>query len=548
MKSKNNMLRITKTIIAICGLGLFLASCDTAKTAMTKPAAVQPTMAKNDDMAMKKFMNTIDPAEVRERLFTFASHDFEGRRTGTRGQKRAAEYLSNFYHKLGLKGPMTQFANPYLQPINFKETLTKSGAITLGDKDYLLDKDFGVLAGIGTDNTTDVLFIGHGIQTDGYDDLAGMDLNGKTVVLIIGDPRTSSGEKLFDFSQQESFEKKEKFFTNLGVANMIVTMPNQAIFDSQIPFMKSGRASIELSLGEDEEGPAFSTFFMSPTAVADMFGHEREAFFNKVQAKIDDRKPSGGEFMAKDLVVKLEKADRMTESHNVMAFLEGTDLKDEIIVISSHYDHDGIKNGVIYPGADDDGSGTMGVMELAEAFTQAANNGNRQRRSILFLNVTGEEEGLLGSKYYADVAPVFPLSQTVTNLNIDMIGRIDPKHEADSNYVYIIGSDYLSTELHATHERVSKKHFPDMEMDFTYNDKNDPNRFYYRSDHYNFAKNNIPIIFYFNGTHDDYHQPSDTPDKISYDMLAQRTKLIFATAWELANMDKKPAVDVVQEP
>jgi len=540
------MIKYTKSLLAICALGLLLTACDTAKTATTNTATKAP-MAKNDDMAMKKHMASIQPSEIRERLFTFASHDFEGRRTGTRGQKRAAEYLSNFYHNLGLKGPLTQHANPYLQPINFKETNTTGGSIMLAEKEYLLDKDFGVLAGITTDNTTDVVFIGYGIQTDDYDDLAGMDLKGKSVVLIIGDPTTSGGERLFSFSQQESFQKKEKFFTNLGVANMIVTMPNQGIFDAQLPFMKSGRASIELN-ADEEDGPAFSTFFMSPNAVAELFGQERENFFNKIQAKIDAKKPSGGEFMAKDLKVKLDKADRNTESHNVMAFLEGTDLKDQVIVISSHYDHDGIKNGVIYPGADDDGSGTMGVMELAEAFTQAANNGNRPRRSILFLNVTGEEEGLLGSQYYADVDPIFPIANTTTNLNIDMIGRIDPKHETDTNYVYIIGSDYLSTELHATHEKVSKKHFPDMEMDFTYNDKSDPNRFYYRSDHYNFAKNNIPIIFYFNGTHADYHQPTDTPDKINYGMLAQRTKLVFATAWELANMDKRPAVDVVEQP
>ena len=172
----------------------------------------------------------------------------------------------------------------------------------------------------------------------------------------------------------------------------------------------------------------------------------------------------------------------------------------------------------------------------------AVDEGMRPRRSVVFLHVTGEEKGLLGSRYYTDVAPVFPLEQTVANLNIDMIGRIDPKREGDRNYVYLIGSDKLSTELHELSEAVNAK-YTNIELDYTYNDENDPNRFYYRSDHYNFAKNNIPIIFYFNGTHADYHRPGDTPDKINYDLLKNRSQLIFHTAWEIANRDQRLIVD-----
>ncbi len=205
---------------------------------------------------------------------------------------------------------------------------------------------------------------------------------------------------------------------------------------------------------------------------------------------------------------------------------------------------EGIKQGEIYNGADDDGSGTVALLEIAEAFKTASKNGLTPKRSILFLHVTGEEKGLLGSSYYTDIDPVFPLKNTVANLNIDMIGRVDPKHEKaqDDNYLYLIGSDKLSTELHEISEDVNNK-YVGINFDYTYNDPNDPNRFYYRSDHYNFAKNNVPVIFYFNGTHDDYHQPSDTPEKIRYDLLEKRTKLVFFTAWELANRDKRIIVD-----
>jgi Zn-dependent M28 family amino/carboxypeptidase len=206
----------------------------------------------------------------------------------------------------------------------------------------------------------------------------------------------------------------------------------------------------------------------------------------------------------------------LKDSENVVAFIKGTE------------------NGKIYNGADDDGSGTVAILEIAQAFQMAVKAGRGPKRSVLFLHVTGEEKGLLGSKYYTDVDPIFPLANTVCNLNIDMVGRIDDKHSDNTNYVYLIGSDKLSTELHTLSEEMNTK-YTNIKLDYTYNDENDPNRFYYRSDHYNFAKNNVPIIFYFNGTHEDYHQPTDTPDKIEYELLESRTRLVFHTAWEVAN-------------
>lgn len=231
--------------------------------------------------------------------------------------------------------------------------------------------------------------------------------------------------------------------------------------------------------------------------------------------------------------------DGYKDSENVLAYIKGSEKPDEIIIISAHLDHIGISgNGNINNGADDDGSGTIAILEIAEAFKAAVKDGNGPKRSILFLHVTGEEIGLYGSRYYTDEDPIFPLANTVANLNIDMIGRVDPKHEGKDNYLYLIGSNKLSKELHKVSEEVNETFF-NMEFDYTFNDENDPNRFYYRSDHYNFAKNNIPVIFYFNGSHADYHKPSDTPDKINYEFLETRARLIFHTAWELANRDER---------
>ncbi|TVZ55439.1 peptidase M28-like protein [Lutibacter sp. Hel_I_33_5] len=236
---------------------------------------------------------------------------------------------------------------------------------------------------------------------------------------------------------------------------------------------------------------------------------------------------------------------KLNDSENVLAFIEGTEKPEEIVVISAHLDHEGVKNGQIYNGADDDGSGTVAILEIAEAFQKASKKGKKPRRSVLFLHVTGEEKGLLGSKYYTE-NPIFPLANTVTNLNIDMVGRVDENHTENPDYIYLIGADKLSTELHNVSEAINTK-YTNIGLDYTYNDENDPNRFYYRSDHYNFAKHNIPIIFYFNGVHADYHQPSDTPDKINYPLLEKRTRLIFHTTWELANRENRVVVDKAEK-
>ena len=224
----------------------------------------------------------------------------------------------------------------------------------------------------------------------------------------------------------------------------------------------------------------------------------------------------------------------LVQTENVVAIIEGSDIPDEYIIISAHLDHIGINNDLVNNGADDDGSGTVALLEIAEAFQEAKTAGHGPKRSIIFLHVTGEEKGLLGSKYYTE-NPLYDLDKTIVDLNVDMIGRLDPKRkDKDPNYIYLIGSDKISQELHEISEAANKM-YTQIKLDYTYNDENDPNRFYYRSDHYNFAKKNIPVIFYFNGTHEDYHQPTDTPDKINYEMLEKRIHLIFYTAWELAN-------------
>jgi Zn-dependent M28 family amino/carboxypeptidase len=236
-----------------------------------------------------------------------------------------------------------------------------------------------------------------------------------------------------------------------------------------------------------------------------------------------------------------KRNENLPDSENIWAFIEGSEKPNEVVVISAHYDHVGVKNGEVYNGADDDGSGTVALLEIAQAFEIAKKEGHGPKRSILFLHVTGEEHGLLGSSYYSE-HPLFPLANTVTDINIDMIGRHDEFHNDSSKYVYLIGSDYLSTDLYNICEEVNKK-YVNLFLDYKFNDRKDPNRFYYRSDHYNFAKNGIPSVFLFNGVHADYHKASDEVDKIEFDALAKRAQLAFTIAWEIANRENRPVVD-----
>ncbi len=230
------------------------------------------------------------------------------------------------------------------------------------------------------------------------------------------------------------------------------------------------------------------------------------------------------------------KSKGVMVTENVLGLVEGTDKKTEFVVISAHYDHIGTKNGTIYNGADDDGSGTVAMMEIAKAFTKAKKEGHPPRRGILFIAFTGEEQGLVGSSYYTE-HPLIPLSNTVCDLNIDMVGRIDREHRKAHDYLYLVGSDRISKDLHNLSEKINQSTL-NLQFDYKYNSPSDPLSLYTRSDHFNFAVHGIPVIFYTSGLHPDYHESTDDLEKIDFDVLQKRAQLIFHTAWEIANREE----------
>jgi len=461
-------------------------------------------IASAQDKAAQKYAETITAKDLKTHLSVLASDEYEGRETGKNGQKWAAKYISEHFKKLDLEAPVQ---GSYFQRFDLLESGIGSVYLRKGQEEKKGFEDFLYYSKSETMGEEYVRFLmaSPELENQGY--------HNSYVVFVV--------KEFGGF--QEFVERAEE----LGAKGFVLIMENEAEYNSVLS-----------RFGPFIQRPSLRARDNNATKL--IVGNQQlaEWIFGKAYHEI---KEGDSEL----LIFNADYLDKPIETENVLGFLEGKEKPDEILVITAHYDHIGIINGQVNNGADDDGSGTAAVLELAEAFAEAAKKRKRPKRSILFMTVTGEEKGLLGSKHYTDTDPIFPLESTVANLNIDMIGRVDPSHEGNRNYVYLIGSDKLSTELHDLSEEVNST-YTNLELDYTYNDEDDPNRFYFRSDHYNFAKNNVPIIFYFNGTHPDYHRPSDTIDKISFDLLESRTKLVFHTAWEIANREKRIRADKVE--
>jgi RpiB/LacA/LacB family sugar-phosphate isomerase len=498
------------------------------------------------------FLTQLDTTQMKLHLSVLASDGFEGRETGQSGQKKAAMYLEAYYASLGFEGCNR---GSFVQQVPLVDTQIRDGWMkVVGDTMKMVD-DFLLYPGLDVLSLDEVpmWFVGYGIHQ-------GRDWNnykkfrkGGVVVLLEGEPTSDDGSSLLtdDGSPSEwggSLSMKRELAADAGASAVIVCVPDEE-FDMRKSRMRRWmlRRGTSLDQGREGEGSNIPTFFVRSSEVNGWLVESNATTLEEHAARARKGKPQSPVMLKNTFSMGIDQYRHAYQAENVMAFLEGRDpdLKDELIVITSHYDHVGITDGEVYNGADDDGSGTVTVMELARQFQMLADRGKAPRRSILFMNVVGEEKGLLGSQYYVE-NPVFPLENTVANLNIDMIGRTDENHTDNAEYVYLIGSDKLSTELHALSEEANRTSVQ-FELDYTFNDPDDPNRYYYRSDHYNFAKNNIPVIFYFTGVHEDYHQPGDDVDKIMFPKMAGIGKLVFHTAWALANQDKRIEVDVIND-
>lgn len=494
-----------------------------------------------------KYAASVTASDLKKHLTIVAGPEMEGRETATAGQKKAAAYIENYFRSLGLTPGN---ANAYQQLFSLMEDTILSTELTIAGMRYRYGKDYMMPARFNQNKqvaSASIVFAGYGISDSSYNDYAGLNVKDAIIVVVSGEPKSGNNYNTTGTgrpSAWSSLSKKIEAAHKLGAAGILVLSPRMTVIDSAIA-SNLRRTGTYFPVRQTQEMYALNYANISPSVFKDVFG---ATYADSILQKIDKSAP----FLLTDYKTTnrntvfnySESAYEKANSSNVLAVLEGTDKKDEYVFITAHYDHLGTRGGAVYYGADDDGSGTVSVLEMAEAFSKAKTAGNGPRRSIVFMTVSGEEKGLWGSAYYCD-NPVFPLDKTTVDLNIDMVGRIDPKRiSGDSlNYVYVIGDDKISSELKPVSESINKK-YTNLELDYKYNDAKDPERIFYRSDHYNFARKGVPILFYFNGTHADYHRPTDTVEKINFDVMEKRVRLIFHTAWEMANRNEMLKRDI----
>ncbi len=491
-------------------------------------------------------VDSINETELRMHLEFLSSREVGGRYTLSSGIKVAARYLASRLKSYGYRGAMPDgsFFQPFevvtTKPDAEKSTLTLSAG---GASETLAYGDFATLSdGTGTASGP-IVFAGYGISspTLKHDDYAGLDVKGKIVFTVPGNPSGLDSSKVKDGEKGAAAARAHGAVAQL-------TLPSF----QYAAFFKTAEAKtyilndegMSLNSGQAASIPSAIIPLESAAKIVGPLGLPVDKLFEK--AKKGERLDPKPLDATASLTIEMKRSSQQAE--NVVAILDGGDpkLRDEYVSVSAHYDH--LKtddSGEIYPGADDDGSGTAAVLTIARAFAL-----QRPQRSVLVVFHAGEEIGLLGSEYNADISPVVPLDRIVVNLNIDMIGRSrvagddDPRDKelTDANSIYLIGADKLSKELNKISEQTNDDTVK-MRLDYAYNDPNHPQRFYYRSDHWNYAKHGIPVIFYFSGVHRDYHRTTDTIDKIDFGKMTKVTRFVFATGWRIANLDHRLTVD-----
>jgi Peptidase family M28 len=492
--------------------------------------------------------SSITITDLKKHLTFLASDELGGRFTFSPSNLIAARYLASQLESYGYRGAARDGSFFQKVPLSFRAVDNAGSRVTINEggakQEFKYGDDFytDVLANTGV--LGGVVFVGYGISSPAnkYDDYAGLDVKGKIVVIVDGMPESLSGVNFDDAGNVFAAASSR------GATGAILIPDERTLKGWElIKSYQASQAQLGLPPRESSSGQIMPIINAGPNLIAALArSMGKDATYLT--------KASGKPLQPMALTVTAEislqvEVKNTAPAQNVVGILEGSDakLKDEYIVFSAHYDHLKTSDtGEVFNGADDDGSGTVSVLEIAQAFALTI----RPKRSILIVFHTGEELGLFGSQFNTDYEPVVPLAKLVANFNIDMVGRSRPegdndprdKELSDKNSIYIIGADKLSTELNKISEQTNAE-TARMNFDYTYNDEKNPQRFYYRSDHYNYAKHGVPIIFYFTGVHRDYHKTTDDVDKIDFEKMLRIDRMIFATGWRVANLDHRLAVD-----
>ena len=485
-------------------------------------------------------VQAINATEMRKHLEFLASPELGGRYTLAPNFKIAARYLASRLESYGYKGAAQDGSFfQHFDVVTFSlDPQQSSVSLTLkGQETKLKSGDFYSSSSLSGKAAGKLVFVGYGISSPShhYDDYAGLDVKGKIVVMAYGTPKQIDPREVGD--KEDGAEAAAAH----GAAAVIILPMARYLRLWKVPRGQqffSHRKFTRLAASEDPDGiPTLTVGPEAVDAILAALGFTESDFYN-ITAAGGTLKPQEMEGSA-EIGLVVEK--KVTPTQNVVGILQGTDpkLKEEYVAFSAHYDHlETNAKGQIYPGADDDGSGTSAVLDIAKAMSMQP-----PRRSVLIIFHAGEELGLLGSEYNTDYSPVVPLDKLQVDLNIDMIGRSKPAgdtQEADAHLtgphtIYLVGADRISQELNQISERTNAD-YQKLKIDYYYNDPRNPERIYFRSDHWNYAKHGVPIIFYFDGTHVDYHQPTDTVDKIDFNKMTQVARLVYETGWRVANL------------
>ena len=506
----------------------------------------------------QRSVDTIAAAQLRDYLTFIASDEMEGRDTPSRGLDTTAKFLAMNLHRWGFKPAGDD--GGYFQKLELHRDRADTGQTKVEINGRALNSGTDFIPASGSGSVSGgLVFAGSGwlVKSKDLDPYKGIDPTGR-IAIIFGTPNQSprgiSRQELGKIGQ-DSIAPIE-YARQKGVAGIIYVPDPMYVANwprIRVRVMERG-ATYVAKFQTQQPPPSLPSVVVSPEVVNTLFTGEREPGSTILNATSAATLPAP--FALNDDKKVTLSAGNTTETiptQNVVAIWEGSDpkLKEEYVALGAHYDHVGsgcppIGNDHICNGADDDGSGTTALLAMAEALSKAP---VRPKRSVLFVWHCGEEKGLWGSRYFTEF-PTVPLASIVAQINIDMIGR--SKKEGDTNprnseltgpnAIYLIGSTMMSTELGELVEAVNKSYL-NLTFDRRYDAPNDPNRFFYRSDHFNYARKGIPIIFFFDGVHEDYHRAGDTADKIDYEKMQNVARTIYMTLWEIANRPARLKVD-----
>jgi len=524
-------------ILSRLGLGL---SC--ALFFLTITLNAQSSVSSYENGSVYHYSQFITKADIKKHITLLASDSLEGRAFGTKGAFKASEYIASQlrYENINAKGDRGTYFQPMVITKWMREKsdfhiLNQSGSTKfemVSGKDFTYNiADLGTTTNLSGDH---LMFAGFGIMDEKYNDYQYAQVRNEVVMFLEGEPSKDGKYIISGTNQPGKWSKDLKAKIEVAVqkgARAVFILVDSTRFAYRTKEQLATNIIYKDVLKQNYPIPVIR---INKNALAQMLLPREYKRINKYISNAQKGKISSN-YISSFFKVNLVSSSTQIRDRNVVASIEGTDpeLKNEYIVVSAHYDHIGIINGEIYNGADDNGTGTSALLTLAKAMKALQDNKFVFKRSVLFLFCTGEEVGLIGSKYYTE-NPIVPLKDTKIEINIDMIGRNDEDHEANENYVYVIGSDKINPLLDRV-IRENNSRSVNYKLDYTYNDLNHPLRLYYRSDHYNFAELGIPSVFFFGGFHKDYHQATDDTYLINTTKVEDITKLVYFTVIDLAN-------------